>query len=73
MFKVLIAKQINGTWNKVAVVNSNNLGNVSLPTKLQGQDGGYVAKKAAKHFSEDLATKQIDFLICSSNYRATKF
>ena len=62
---LLIAKKVNGVFQKVAVVRNG------LPV-LEGRQG-YVASSALKFFESEPAALDIEYLLNGIEYRVSKF
>lgn len=72
MINVLVATKVDGSWKKVAVLRATSK-SYNVPAAIAGEVAGYVARAAVDYFRAESAAVEMEFLISSREYRATRF
>ena len=73
MFNLLVAQQIEGSFQKAAVFSVRKNGTFPVPARLHGSLVSGVAKDAARFFAAEPAAVQFDREVSGKLFRFTRF
>lgn len=73
MFNLLVAQQVEGSFQKAAVFSVRRNGTFAVPARLHGSLVSGVAKDAARFFVAEPAAVQFDREVSGRVFRFTKF
>ena len=71
--RIIVAKNIEGRWQKVGTYRARKDGSVSLPLKFNGQIEGRFIRQGARRLAENIAIESIDYQFGTSpTYRVCR-